>query len=214
MTIKVLLAEDHTIVREGLAAMIEKQNDMIVIGQAQNGLEATKLAQTLKPHVVVMDVSMPMLNGVEAAKKIKASDSAIKILALSAHDKREYVIDMIRAGVSGYLLKDCISTDLIQAIRRLMQNESFLSPRIAAIIINEQNDQNPDKFQPPAVLKEKELKVLKLLANGLSAKDIAEKNNINIKTVEAQRRRIMTKLNIDNFADLVKYAIRTDLTSY
>jgi two-component system, NarL family, response regulator NreC len=214
MTIKVLLAEDHTIVREGLAAMIEKQNDMIVIGQAQNGLEATKLAQTLKPHVVVMDVSMPMLNGVEAAKKIKASDSAIKILALSAHDKREYVIDMIRAGVSGYLLKDCISTDLIQAIRRLMQNESFLSPKIAAIIINEQNDQNPDKFQPPAVLKEKELKVLKLLAKGLSAKDIAEKNNINIKTVEAQRRRIMTKLNIDNFADLVKYAIRTDLTSY
>lgn len=214
MAIKVLLAEDHTIVREGLSAMIGKQADMTVVGEAKNGLEAAQLALELKPEVIIMDVSMPVMNGIEATKKIKASNNSIKILALSAHDKREYVIDMINAGVSGYLLKDCISTELIQAIRKLMVNESFLSPRIATIILDERKaEQSMPRNPVNAVLKENELAVLKLLVKGLSAKEIAQKNNVNLKTVEAQRRRIMTKLNIDNFADLVKYAIREDITS-
>jgi DNA-binding NarL/FixJ family response regulator len=215
MAIKVLLAEDHAIVREGLSAMIEKQSDMKVVGQAQNGMEAAKLAKELGPDVVVMDVNMPVMNGIDATKQIKAANSNIKILALSAYDKREYVIDMINAGVSGYLLKDCISSELIQAIRKLMENQSFLSPQIATIILDQHKAQrSPSNAPAGAVLKEKELRVLKLLAKGMSAKEIAQKNNVNLKTVEAQRRRIMAKLKIDNFADLVKYAIRQDLTTY
>ena len=205
-----MLAEDHAIVRQGLRAMIEKESDMEVVGEAENGAKALALALTLKPEVIIMDVSMPEMNGIDATRQIKAVLKDTNIIALSVHDKREYVMDMIKEGVSGYLLKDCVSAELIEAIRRVMKNESYLSPRIAAIVLEEHNVKQP----PEVILKDQELDVLKLLAEGNSAKEIAKQKNINVKTVEAQRRRIMQKLKIKSFAELIKYAIRQGLTTY
>jgi two-component system response regulator NreC len=213
MAIKVLLAEDHAIVREGLCALIKKQSDMEVF-EAENGLEAVRQTKQLKPDVVVMDVSMPEINGIEATRQIKADVDNVKVLALSVHDEREYVMGMIRAGVSGYLLKDCVSAELVGAIRKVMKNESYLSPKIAAVVLNEHNaDRSIPECSANAILKDYEIEVLKLLAEGKSAGEIAKQTSRNIKTIEAQRRRIMKKLEVDNCAALIKYAIREGLTS-
>ncbi len=210
MVIKVLLAEDHAIVRQGLCSMIEKESDMEVVGQANDGREVVEQARQLHPDVVIMDVSMPKMNGIEATRQIKADMGGIKVLALSAHDNREYVTDMLDVGVSGYLLKDCICSELIKAIRRVMKDESYLSPRIAAIVLDERYR---ERMPPETALSEREKQLLCLLAEGKSAKGIAQQSNTNIKTIEAQRRRIKKKLGIDNLAGLVKYAIREKLVS-
>ncbi len=210
MAIRIILAEDHAIVREGLRALIEKESNMEVIGEAEDGLKAVQQAQELNPDVVLMDVSMPGMNGIEATRQIKANMSNIKVLALSVHDKREYVLDMLDAGVSGYLLKDCVCSELIKAICRVMKDESYLSPKIAAIVLNERDNKN---HQSEVVLNEREQKLLRFLAGGKSAKEIAEQYSANVKTIEAQRRRIMKKLEIENLAGLVKYAIREGLIS-
>lgn len=214
MAIKVLLAEDHAIVREGLCALIRKQSDMEVY-EAENGLQAIEQSQRIKPDVVIMDISMPSINGIEATQQIKANMSDVKVLALSVHDRREYVMGMIKAGVSGYLLKDCVCSELVQAIRKVMKNESYLSPKIAAIVLDEHKADNTSKSESSADggLKDYERQVIKLLAEGKSAREIAKQTSRNIKTIEAQRRRIMKKLKIDNYAELVKYAIREGLTS-
>ncbi len=211
MATRILLAEDHAIIREGLRAMIEKESDMEVVGEAEDGLKAVQQARELNPDIVIMDVSMPGMNGIDATCQIKTDMSNIKVLALSVHDKREYVLDMLDAGVSGYLLKDCVCSELIQAIRRVMKGESYLSPKIATIVLDERSDKN---HLSDVVLNEREQKLLRLLASGKSVREIAEKSNANVKTIEAQRRRIMKKLEIDNFADLIKYAIREGLTSF
>jgi len=210
MAIKVLLAEDHAIVREGLCSMIEKESDMEVVGQADDGREVVEQVRRLHPDVVIMDVSMPKMNGVEATRQIKADMGDIKVLALSAHDNREYVTDMLDVGACGYLLKDCVCSELIKAIRRVMKDESYLSPRIAAIVLNERFRET---MPPEIALSEREKQLLRLLAEGKSAKGIAQQSNTNIKTVEARRRRIKKKLGIDNLAGLVKYAIRERLVS-
>ena len=210
MAIKILLAEDHAIVREGLCAMIEKESDMEVVGEVEDGLEAVQQARKLNPDVIIMDVSMPGMNGIDATRQIKANMSNIKVLALSVHDKREYVTDMLDAGVSGYLLKDCVCSELIKAIRRVMKDESYLSPKIAAIVLDERQK---EIAATETVLNQQEQKLLKLLAEGKSAKEIAEQYDANLKTIEAQRRRIMKKLEISNLAGLVKYAIREGLVS-
>ena len=211
MAIKILLAEDHAIVREGLRAMIEKESDMEVVGEAEDGLKVVQQATELNPDVVIMDISMPGMNGIEATRQIKATMSNIKVLALSVHDKREYVLDMLDAGVSGYLLKDCVCSELIQAIHRVKKGESYLRPKIATIVLDERHDKD---HLSDVVLNEREQKLLRLLTSGKSAKEIAEQNNANVKTIEAQRRRIMKKIEAENLADLIKYAIREDLVSY
>lgn len=211
MAVKILLAEDHTIVREGLRAMIEKESDMEVVGEAKDGLRAVERAQELNPDVVIMDVTMPGTNGIEATRQIKADMSNINVLALSVHDKREYVLDMLDAGVSGYLLKDCVCSELIQAIRRVAKGESYLSPKIATIVLDERLNKT---HESEVVINEHEQKLLRLLASGKSAKEIGEQNNANVKTIEAQRRRIMKKIKARNLADLIKYAIREGLTSF
>lgn len=214
MPIKVLLAEDHAIVREGLCALIRKQSDMEVY-EAENGLQAIEQSQRIKPDVVIMDISMPSINGIEATQQIKANINDVKVLALSVHDEREYVMGMIKAGVSGYLLKDCVCSELVQAIRKVMKNESYLSPKIAAIVLDEHKVDSTSKSGNLADsgLKDYERQVVKLLAEGKSAREIAKQTGRNIKTIEAQRRRVMKKLKIDNYAELVKYAIREGLTS-
>lgn len=216
MSIKILLAEDHTIVRKGLRSLIEQHDDMKVVAEAGDGIEAVQLTMEKEPDIVIMDVSMPKLNGIEATKQIKAKMPNVKVLVLSVHDDREFVMDMVRAGMSGYLLKDCVYDELITAVHTIIANNSYLSPQIASVILEEHNfvEVPTANVSRKADLKDSERHLLRLLAEGFSARQIAEKYDINIKTVEARRRRIMRKLGIDNFSDLIKYAIRKGLISY
>ena len=158
---------------------------------------------------------MPHMNGIEATRQIKAEMPGTKILVLSAYDDRELVMDMVKAGSLGYLLKECVFEELAGAIRTVNENKVYLSPEIAAIVIDEHKVDRPSaaKSPPARLLRANELKLLTLLAEGMSAKEIATQNNENVKTIEARRRRVMKKVGVKNFADLVKYAIRENLTT-
>ena len=209
MNLKILIAEDHLIVREGLHVLINQQADMKIVGEAENGKAAIELARKLKPDVIIMDVSMPGMNGIEATRQIKTEMPDIKVIALSAYDNREYVMGMVKAGVSGYLLKDCAFEELISAIRTVLQNKSYLSPDAARVVLETQSEiqSSPGNIAHNATLSEPDLELIKLVAEGKTAREIAEKNNLSVKTIEGRRRRIMKKLHINNTAELVKYAI-------
>ena len=208
MSIKVLLVDDHAILRDGLRLLIESQSDMEVVGEAENGQTAIDKALKLRPDVIIMDVAMPDMNGIEASSQILAEMPDVKILALSMHSDREYVMDMIKVGVSGYMEKECVADELIRAIHTVAANETYLTPKIATIVVAEHVDDHSLN-----ALTDKEIKVLRLLADGSSTRAISDQFDVNIKTIEAHRRRIMQKLQIDNFAELLKYAIRNGLTS-
>ncbi|MHC4534373.1 MAG: response regulator [Planctomycetota bacterium] len=215
MNLKILIAEDHLIVREGLHALINRQDDMEIVGEADNGKAAIELAKELKPDVIIMDVSMPGMNGIEATRQIKTEMPDIKVIALSAYDNREYVMGMVKAGVSGYLLKDCAFEELIGAIRTVLQNKSYLSPDAATIVLEAQSEiqSSSGNTAHNATLSEPDRELIELIVKGKTAREIAEKNNLSIKTIEGRRRRIMKKLNINNTAELVKYAIREGVVS-
>jgi DNA-binding NarL/FixJ family response regulator len=215
MKIRILLADNHGILRQGISSLIEKQSDMEVVGEADNGLHAVELARQLQPDVVLMDVSMPALNGIEATRQIKTELPETKVLALSVHAKREFVLDMVRAGVSGYMVKECVLDDLVRAIKVVMDNQSYLSPQIASIVLD---GITKDGFFDTAIrfgetLTSKEKQILQLLTEGYSAKQIASQLGLSVKTIEANRRQIMEKTDVNNLADLTKYAIRQGLTT-
>lgn len=215
MSIRILVADNHGILRQGIASLIEKQDDMEVVGEADNGLHAVELARQLHPDVVIMDVTMPVLNGIEATRQIKEELPETKVLALLVHAKREFVLDMVRAGVSGYMVKECVLDDLVRAIKVVMNNQSYLSPQIASIVLDgitkEGIFDTANRFGQTLTSKEKQ--VLQLLTEGYSAKQIASQLGLSIKTIEANRRQIMEKTDVNNLADLTKYAIRQGLTT-
>lgn len=215
MSIKILLAEDQVVMREGLRSLIDQQADMEVVGEADDGKVAVDLARKLQPDVIIMDVVMPNMNGIEATRLIKAKMPDVKTIALTVYDNREYVMGMVRAGISGYLLKDCAFDELLRAIRIVVQNKSYLSPDITAVLLDAQADEQTTSGYSGdrAALSERDIQIIKLLAEGKSAREIAVKYNLSIKTVEGRRRRIMKKLNIDSLAELVKYAIQKELIS-
>jgi len=215
MATKVLVVDNHGILRQGIQALIEKHSDMEVVGQADNGLEAVELARQLQPDIVLMDVTMPKLNGIEATRQIKRELPAIKVLALSVHAKREFVLDMVRAGVSGYMLKECVFDDLVHAIKVIVAGQSYLSPQIASIVLDGiTKDSILDIVNSNLeTLTSREKKILQLLTEGNSAKQIALQLGLSVKTIEATRRQIMEKTEVDNLADLTKYAIREGLTT-
>jgi len=197
--------------REALSGMIDRQEGMQVVGQADNGEMAIELAEQLRPDVVVMDVAMPNMNGIEATRLIKKKLPDIKIVALSAYDHEEYVMGMVKAGVSGYLLKDCVFDELLKAIETVMQGKSYLSPEVATVVLNKQvGDQDGGSR---AVLNDRDKKVVRLLAEGKSARQIAQDEGLSVKTIEGRRRRIMEKLNITSTAQLVRYAIEEGFIS-
>jgi DNA-binding NarL/FixJ family response regulator len=215
MGTKILIAEDHVIVREGLCALINKQADMEIVGEADNGKAAIDLAKELKPDVIIMDVAMPGMNGIEATRQIKAEMPDLKVIALSAYDNREYVMGMIKAGVSGYLLKDCAFEELVGAVRTVLQNKSYLSPDAATVVleVESENQMSSGNTAQNAALSDSDRDLIKLLAEGKTAREIAEKNNLSVKTVEGRRRRIMKKMNVDSIAELIRYAVREGIVS-
>ena len=215
MITRILLADDHEIVREGICSLIEKQSDMEVVGLASDGQEAIEMAKQFSPDVIVMDVGMPGINGVEATRQIKTTMPGIKIIALSIHDDRSFVLGMAKAGMSGYLLKECAFEDLIQAIRTVLSDGTYLSPKIASVVLEESiGAKNTAQDATYSItLREHEIQVLKLLADGKSTRKIAEMLNMSVKTIEGNRRQIMKKLGIYSFAALVKYAVKEHLVS-
>ena len=214
MPTQILLVDDHKIIRDGLRALLEKHPEMTVAADTDNGAKAIELCKTLQPHVVVMDVTMPELNGIEATRRIIAENSAIKIVALSMHSDRRFVIEMFKAGAAGYLLKDCAGDELIRAINTVIAGQTYLSPQIADLVLDDYLHRVPNGENSAfSLLTNREREVLQLLAEGKSTKQIAANFHVSIKTIETHRQHIMAKLNIQSVAELTKYAIREGLTS-
>lgn len=214
MKIRIVVADDHKIMREGLKALIDKQPDMEVAAEAQDGLTATKLARKLLPHIIIMDIGMPEMNGIDATRQIVSENKDVKIVALSMHSDRRFVLEMLKAGASGYLLKDSAFEELVNAVHTVMDGQPYLSPRITDIIVKEYLYNLP-RNEPSVftILTVREREVLQHLAEGKSTKQIASTLNLSVKTVETHRQQIMDKLEIRTVAELTKYAIREGLTS-
>lgn len=213
MSIKILLADDHKIMREGLRILIDKQPDMEVVAEAENGLKAIQLVKELLPDVVIMDVTMTDLNGIEATRQITAEFPDVKVLALSMHSHKQFITRILSAGASGYMLKDCAFEELIHAIHASVEKKSYLSPSIAGIVITEYLcNLSDNESSTYSLITPREREVLQFLAEGKTTKQIASCLYMSVKTVESHRRRIMDKLNIHSIAKLTKYAIIEGIT--
>jgi two-component system response regulator NreC len=214
--IKVILADDHQIVRHGLRSLLSAEPDIEVVGEADNGRAVVRLVQELSPHVVIMDISMPDLNGIEATRQILSDFSGVKVIALSMHSDSLFVLNMFKAGASGYLLKDCALEELVKAVRTVMNRKIYLSPSISDIVVKDfvigwsPEDSSTSAY---SILTAREREVLQLMAEGKTTNQIAESLCISVKTVEAHRKQLMTKLDIHSVAELTKYAIRQGLTT-
>jgi two-component system, NarL family, response regulator NreC len=214
MITKILLADDHKIIREGLRSLLEKQADMEVVAEAQDGFTAVRLVQKLLPNVVIMDIGMPEMNGIDATRQIISETPGVKVIALSMHSDRRFVLQMLKAGASGYLLKDSAFEELITAIHTVMAGQPYLSPRVTDVVVKEYlHGLAKHETTVFTALTPREREVLQLLAEGKSTKQIASALNVSVKTIETHRQQLMEKLNIRSIAELTKYAIREGLTS-
>jgi two-component system, NarL family, response regulator NreC len=207
--IRILLADDHTILREGIRSLIEDEPDMQIVGEAENGQAAVKLALQLLPDIALIDIAMPLLNGLEATRQIKRSAPDVKVLVLTMYENEEYIRTVFAAGALGYLLKDAATRELMHAIRIVNRGEMVLSPAVTRLVVEDYlrwGDQVPDGADP--ILSAREREVLQLIAEGYTNKQIAEILCISIKTVQAHRGRLMQKLDLHDRGDLIKYAIQ------
>lgn len=202
---RILLADDHAVVRNGFRMILAAQDDMEVVGEAANGREAVEAATTLKPDIVVMDVTMPELNGIEATRRIALATPRTRVLALSMHKDAVYVREILRAGAKGYLLKDSDEGDLLAAIRAVARGEGFLSPAVSDAVLTDYRKHVTD---PLDLLTTREREVLQWIAEGKTNKEVATTLNLSVYTVEAHRGRIMEKLNLHSTGELVRFAVR------
>jgi len=210
MTIRVVLADDHRMMRDALETVLREETDIEVVGTVDNGREAVALARELIPDVVVMDIAMPDLNGIEATARIVARDPGTRVIGLSTHGDKRYVLEMLKAGAAGYIAKASAATELIRAIRAVVRGEQYLCPRATAEIATRSLD-DAHPTAPPLSRRERE--VVQLVAEGLRTTEIAERMHVAESTVEVHRRNIMQKLELRTVAELTKYAIREGLTS-
>jgi len=213
MTIRIILADDHKIMRDGLCSLLKNEPDIEVVGEADDGRAAVEMARKLKPDIVVMDLAMPDLNGIEATRQIIKADG-IKVLALSMHSDKRFVVGALQAGASGYVLKDCAFEELVRAVNIIAMNQTYLSPKIAELVVERYlRHQQIPLSQPTSALTPREREVLQLIAEGGTVKKIALTLGVSYKTIETHREQIMKKLKIYSVAELTKYAIREGLTS-
>jgi two-component system, NarL family, response regulator NreC len=213
--IRVLLADDHTLIRAGLRMVVEAQPDFTVIGEADDGRQAVAMAQTLKPDVVVMDIGMPSLNGIEAARQIHGTLPETRIVMLSMHSDEGYVLKALKAGAKAYLLKDSAEADLARAIHAAAAGKSFFSPAVGKVLLEDylrklQRTGAEDSYD---LLSPREREVLQLVAEGNSSKEIASLLNLSVYTVETHRARVMQKLNLKGIPELILYAVRKGIVS-
>jgi DNA-binding NarL/FixJ family response regulator len=214
MSIKVLLVDDHAIIREGLRSLLEKQTDVEVVADTDDGRKALELVRDLSPDIVIMDVTMPRLGGIEATRQITGGFPDVKVIALSIHSKRRFVADMLSAGAAGYILKECLFDELVAAIRAVAAGGRYLSPRITDVVVDDYVKRlSSGSDSPLASLTSREREVLQLVAEGKSTKEIALELHVSTKTIEANRRAIMEKLDMHSVAELTKYAVREGLTA-
>jgi two-component system, NarL family, response regulator NreC len=205
---RILLADDHAVVRQGFKMILSAQTDMEIVGEAANGREAVELAGEMSPDIVVMDVAMPELNGIEATRRLLAANPHTRVIALSMHKDSAYVREILRAGARGYLLKDSGADDLVKAIRAVAGGESYLSPAVSNAVLD---DYRKHVTNPVDLLTSREREVLQMLAEGKTNKEIAVVLNLSVYTVDAHRGRIMEKLNLHSINELVRFALRNGL---
>jgi DNA-binding NarL/FixJ family response regulator len=210
-----VLADDHSIVRQGLAAIISQEKDIKVIAEASNGQEVVELARKLLPDIFIIDIAMPILNGLEATNRIIQFNPNNKIIILSMHDNRAFVEKALSFGIKGYVLKDSAADEIIQAIRIVNKDEYFLSPKISNFVIRDYIDRTGKnvRHQKIVALTQREREILQLIAEGLTNKEIAKQLKISLKTALAHRNNIMQKLGIHRHADLIKYALKEGITT-
>lgn len=214
--IRVVLAEDHTIVRKGIRSLLDDEPTIAVVGEAENGREAVTQAETLQPDIVVMDHTMPLLNGLEATRQIREHCPAVQVLILTMHTNEEYIFEFLQAGAAGYLVKQSAPTDLVAAILAIHQGQSYLSPAISKTVIEEYLRQGMAAGKAASILDPltaREREVLQLIAEGYSNRDIAEQLQLSIKTVGVHRLNLMQKLDLHSPTELTKYAIRKGIIS-
>ena len=213
--IRVLLADDHTVVRDGLRALLEHESDMTVVGEAADGRECIRLAETAAPDVVVMDLAMPNMNGMEATRRLLAANSAVGVVILSMHQDESYVLGSLKAGAKGYLLKDSARGEVVQAIRAVSQGRSFLTRKVARILQEDyiarlEQRGVEDRYD---LLSDREREILQMIAEGRSNKEVANLLNISPTTVETHRAHILQKLGIHSVPELILYAVRKGIIS-
>ncbi len=213
MSIRIILADDHIILRHGLSKSLQMEKDIEVIAQANDGRTAVQLVQELSPDVIIMDIGMPDLNGIEATRQIVKNSPKVRVIGLSMHSAKKFIVEMFKAGASGYLLKDCEFDELVNAIRTVASGKDYISPSISNILVETCVNDDPKKQKSAfSTLTKREREVLQLITEGKTTKQTAKRLHISPKTVEVHRLNIMNKLDIDNMAQLTKYAIQEGLT--
>jgi two-component system response regulator NreC len=207
--IRVLIADDHALFREGIRMILEAQPDIEIVGEAEDGQQVIEEARRVRPDVVVMDIAMPVMDGLQATRVLREELPGVRILALTMHEHRGYVLPMLTLGASGYVLKRAASTELVEAIRRVYANEAYLYPPVAKALLEEYRKEASS--HGGGSLTERELEVLQLVTEGMTSQEIADRLFISVRTVETHRKHIMEKLGLHTPADLVKYALRQGL---
>lgn len=210
--IRILLVDDHAILREGLRALLSYYPDVEVVGEAEDGLQAIEYVESLSPDIVLMDIAMPGMNGLEATRRIRQKHPNAHVLILTQYEDQPYVLNLLRAGVSGYVLKRALGVDLINALRAVARGESFLYPPVATTVLEQLRQSDMGAIQDVKTLTSREQEILHRVASGETSRQIALALNISVKTVEWHRSNLMSKLDVRSVAELVRYAIEQGLT--
>jgi NarL family two-component system response regulator LiaR len=207
--VRILIADDHRLLREGIRALLKDEPDIVVVGEAEDGRTAVQLTHNLRPNVVLMDIGMPLLNGLEATRQIKREHPEINVLVITVHDNEEYFRQVLEAGASGYILKRAAASELVAAIRAVNNGEAVLAPSITRMLLEDYLRRENSRTQLDSdILSPREREILQLIAEGKTSREIADTLNISIKTVQSHRTNLMQKLDLHDRGDLIKYAIQ------